>query len=140
MLAEQKLAAHPGGGRAHRGDPGRAEELAPVDGACHRVLLRVPPRPCRSGPWASCGAAPRNSHSPAAAPPRPPRTTGMTSATWPAGLVITTNAANRVNAATPATPPAALRRASMPITTATTANVRYMPSTTTVRPAAPTGG
>src|SRR5439155_8844507 len=123
MLAEQKLAAHPGGGRAHRGDPGRTQERAPVDGACHRVLLRVPPRPCRSGPWASCGAAARNSHSTAAAPARPPMTTGVTSATWLAGLVIVTNAASRVNAATPATPAATPRRASVPITTATTAKV-----------------
>ena len=64
-------------------------------------------------------------------------TTGMMSATWLAGLVIVTNAANRVNAATPATPTAASRWASIPITIATTANVTYMPSSSTVRPWAP---
>jgi len=62
---------------------------------------------------------------------------GMTSATWLAGLVITTNAANRVNAATPATPTEASRRAIIPIAIATTAKVRYMPSSSTVRPCVP---
>src|SRR5262249_7238234 len=137
MLAEQKLAADPGDRRAHRGDPGRAEELAPVYAVRHGVLLRVPPRPGRCGPWATRGAAPRNSHSPPAPPATPPIPTGMTSATWLAGLVTTTNAANRVNAATPATQAAASRRASVPTTTATTAKVRYMPSSSTVRPCAP---
>ena len=64
-------------------------------------------------------------------------TTGMTSATWLAGLVIATNAANRVNAATPATPAAASRRASAPITIATTAKVAYMPSSSTLPLCAP---
>src|SRR4029077_15302364 len=87
LLAEQQFATDPGDGRTHRGDPGGAEELAPVDGARHRVLLRVPPRPCRSGsrviwPGVICGAEARNSHRAAATPASPPMTTGMTSPTW----------------------------------------------------------
>jgi len=138
MLAEQKLAAHSGGGRTHRGDPGRAEETCA--GLTEPVIVSSSAcRRARAGaaPGLAAGAAARNSHITAAAPARPPMTTGVTSATWLAGLVIVTNAANRVNAATPATPAAASRRASVPITMATTATVTYMPSSSTVRPCAP---
>src|SRR6201999_2733359 len=78
--AEHELAAPSGGGRAYRGEAGRGEELAPVDGARHRVLLRVPPRAGRSGVTSWIGAEARTSHSSAATPARPPMTAGMTSA------------------------------------------------------------
>ena len=77
------------------------------------------------------------SHSSAATPAMPPMTAGATSLTWPPGLVIVTKAASRLNAARPATPGAAARRASTPIPTARTAMAAYMPSSSTVRPFVP---
>src|SRR5581483_9463119 len=137
VLAEHQLAAHSGGGRACGGEAGRGEELAPVNGARHRVLLRVPPRAGRSGETSCIGAEARTSHSSAATPARPPMTDGMTSDTWLPGLVIATNATTSVNAATPATPSAAARRAAAPIAIAITAITAYMPSSRTVRPWVP---
>src|SRR5262249_62170599 len=139
-VAEERGAAPRGGRGARGGAPGAGEDLARVSPVRQGAPLGVPPRPGRCGPWATGGAAARNSHTTAATPARPPMTTGMTSATWLAGLVITTNAANRVNVATPATQAAASRRASIPITIATAAKVTYMPSSSTVRPRAPKWG